>query len=589
MHVIATAGHVDHGKSTLVRALTGMDPDRLGEEKQRGLTIDLGFAWTRLASGRQVTFVDVPGHARFVKNMLAGAGVVDACLFVVAATEGFKAQSEEHLRILELLGLSHGVVALTKTALADDDELELARLELAERLAGTFLEKSRVVETDTARGIGLAELQSALDELTAVLPEPADVGRPRLWIDRSFAVRGVGTVVTGTLAGGALGVSDRLEAVPGTAPGDHPLGVRVRALQRHLESLAAAGPGRLAVNLLGASHEQLGRGQALVRAGQWEPTKVLDATLVVLAGIGHRVSRRGAYQAHFGSGHQPVRIRLLGAESLSPGETGLARLHLARLLPLLPGDRYVLREAGRSETVGGGEVLDVSPVLPASRARPDRSVERVIAERRFVEVELLERLTGDRRLADLGGRWAADRAARFEAEQRLRAAVSAAGPLGLDTAGLGDLERALLAEMADVTVEQGRAALASAGGRDPLAAHPYLAALDASPFSPPSPQEAGVDRAELSELVRRHRVVESGGCYFSPAAVDKAADILRLLLSEEPGGVSASRVREALGTSRKYLIPLLAHLDGSGLTRRRGDLRVAGPRLFDPDAARAGD
>lgn len=233
-------------------------------------------------------------------------------------------------------------------------------------------------------------------------------------------------------------------------------------------------------------------------------------------------------------------------------------------------------------------MLDVSPVLAASRAWPNRSVERVVAERGFVEVDLLERLTGERRPPGLGGRWAVDQAARVEAEVRLRAAVAAAGPLGLDTAGLGDIERSLLAEMAEVTVGRGRATLASSGGKDPLAGHPYLAALGASPFSPPSPQEAGVDGAELSELVRRGRVVESGGCYFSSTAVEKAVATLRLLLSEEPGGVSASRVRAALGTSRKYVLPLLAHLDGSGLTRRRGDLRVAGPRLFDTDVPRAG-
>jgi selenocysteine-specific elongation factor len=583
VHVLATAGHVDHGKSTLVRALTGIDPDRFAEEKARGLTIDLGFAWATLPSGREVAFVDVPGHVRFVRNMLAGTGSVDGCLFVVSAVEGFRQQSEEHLRILELLGVAHGVVALSMSALADDETRELAHLELADRLAGSFLEAAPVVETDVPAGIGLAGLVAALDDLTAVAPEAPDVGRPRLWIDRSFTMKGSGTVVTGTLTGGRIAVSDRLEAVPGPPPGDRPIPVRVRSIQRHLETLSIASPGRLALNLVGVPHEALQRGQALVRPGQWEPTRTLDASLRVLGGLAHEVERRGSYQAHFGSGHQRVSLRVLGAGSILPGEAGLVRMHLTRRLPLLPGDRYVLREDGRGETVGGGEVLDVAPVVPARRARPDRSVERVVGERGFVEVELLERLTGVVRPADLAGRWACDPGARRREEERLAEAVEAAGPGGLDVAPLSELERALLEELGGVAVAGGRAMSAEHAGTDRLADHPYLAELAVSLFSPPSPDEAGVDRGELRELVRRGLVVESSGIYFSAEAITKASDVLRRLLAEEPEGVSASRVREALGTSRKYVLPLLAHLDANGLTRRRGDLRLAGPRL--PDGA----
>src|SRR6184192_2959822 len=206
MHVVGTAGHVDHGKSTLVQAFTGMDPDRLAEEKERGLTIDLGFAWTTLPSGRTLAFVDVPGHVRFIKNMLAGVGAVDACLFVVAATEGWKPQSEEHLRILELLGVDHGLVALTKTSLVDDEWLELVRMDIEERLAGTFLAGAPVVEVDAVAGRGVEALQAALDSLLARTPTAIDRARPRLWVDRSFAARGSGTVVTGTLAGGTMAV-----------------------------------------------------------------------------------------------------------------------------------------------------------------------------------------------------------------------------------------------------------------------------------------------------------------------------------------------------------------------------------------------
>src|SRR5947209_4465983 len=379
MHVVATAGHVDHGKSTLVLALTGMDPDRFAEEKTRGLTIDLGFAWTALPSGRELALVDVPGHVRFIKNMLAGVGAVDACLFVVAATEGWKPQSEEHLRILELLGVAHGAVALTKVGLVDEEWAELARMDVAERVAGTFLEGAEVVAVDGVSGLGLDGLAAALDRLLEITPAAQDRQRPRLWVDRSFAAKGSGTVVTGTLTGGALDVDEELMLVPGHR-GGRAQRVRVRALQSHQRPLPRVGPGhRVAVNLAGISHDRVQRGDALVRPGMWHATRTVDCSLTVLSSLDHEVSRRGAFNAYIGSGEHPVRLRLLGADALAPGEAGPARVHLPVALPLLPGDRYVLRESGRSETVGGGEVLDVDPVLPAAKAAPDRSWTRVVA------------------------------------------------------------------------------------------------------------------------------------------------------------------------------------------------------------------
>ncbi len=569
MHVVATAGHVDHGKSTLVHALTGIDPDRFGEEKARGLTIDLGFAWATLPSGRGLAFVDVPGHIRFIKNMLAGVGAVDACLFVVAATEGWKPQSEEHLRILELLGVSHGLVALTKVAIVDDDHRELANMDVADHLAGTFLEGAEVVEVDAPTGGGLDELRAALDRLLATTPTAADDGKPRLWIDRSFAAKGSGTVVTGTLTGGRLAIDDEVVIVPdGQA-------VRVRALQSHQESLPAVGPGRrVAVNLVGVSHDDVERGDALVRPRQWHLTRRIDASLAVLATLDHEVSRRGAYVAYLGSGERPVRLRVLGGSALAPGDAGLVRLHLAEPLPLVPGDRYVLRETGRAETVGGGEVLDVDPLLPAARARPDRSVARVVAERGWVEAEVLERLVGVAQSPQLGP-WVVDPSALARTRQAVEEAIDAAGPLGLDVAGLDPRERAVLATLEDVAIEAGRARRADAV--DPLVGHPYLAVLDASLFTPPAPE--GVDRGELRELVRRGLVLESDGTWFSPRSIQGAAAVLGPLLGEHPEGVTVAQIRDALGSSRKFLLPLLALLDGRGITRRRGDLRIAGPRL----------
>jgi selenocysteine-specific elongation factor len=574
MHVVSTAGHVDHGKSTLVLALTGTDPDRFAEEKARGLTIDLGFAFTTLPGGSEIAFVDVPGHVRFIKNMLAGVGAVDACLFVVAATEGWKPQSEEHLRILELLGLRHGLVALTKVGLVDDEWRELAHLELADHVAGTFLEDAEVVDVDAPTGAGVDELRAALDRLLTATPHAADRDRPRLWIDRSFAAKGSGTVVTGTLAGGTLAVDDELVL---TGAGQ-PVGgarVRVRALQTHQEARPRVAPGnRLAINLTGISHHDVVRGDAVTRPGQWRLSSMVDASLTVLASLDHEVSRRGAYHVYLGSGEHPVRVRVLGSEALAPGAEGFVRLHLPLPLPLLPGDRYVLRESGRGETVGGGEILDVAPVLAAAKARPDRSVDRVVAERGWVAADELERLTGERR-APTVGRWVAAPEAVAAAATRVRDAVQAAGPLGLEVAVLDERERAVLPMLDDVVVDAGRARVHEAV--DPLAGHPYVAALEAGGFSPPGPD--GVDRNELRELVRRGLVVERDGVYFAPAAMDQAASTAARLLAAQPDGFTVAEIRDVLGTSRKYILPILAQLDATGVTRRRGDLRIGGPRL----------
>jgi selenocysteine-specific elongation factor len=574
MHVVGTAGHVDHGKSTLVQALTGMDPDRLAEEKERGLTIDLGFAWTTLPSGRELGFVDVPGHVRFIKNMLAGVGAVDACLFVVAATEGWKPQSEEHLRILELLGLNHGLVALTKVALVDADTRQLAALEVNDRVTGTFLERARVVEVDVIAGLGVDELRSALDELLAATPTAADRGRPRLWVDRVFAAKGSGTVVTGTLTGGSITVGDDLVLVPSDRH------VRVRALQTHQQAMPKAEPGsRVAANLTGVHHDHVKRGDALVRAGQWEPTRVFDAELGVLSGLDHPVSRRGAYHLSVGSGEQPATLRLLGAgpAEVEPGGRAFVRVHLPVDVPLVPGDRFVVRESGRGETVGGGEVLDVAPVLPARRAQPNRSVERVVAERGWVDVDLLERLTGERQPPVLG-RWVVADDALASVISELRNAIDTAGALGLDVATLDERRRAALECVDGVVIDGGRVRPAAAA--DPLARHPFVARLEAAPFSPPEPE--GVDRAELHELVRRGLVVERDGCYFAPGAIEEAARRVAGLLAMSPEGVTVAQVRDALGTTRKHALPLLAQLDASGITRRRSDLRIAGPRLPAP-------
>lgn len=568
-HVVSTAGHVDHGKSTLVEAMTGTDPDRWAEEKERGLTIDLGFAAATLPSGASVSFVDVPGHERFIRNMLAGVGTVDACVFVVAATEGWKPQSEEHLRILELLGVRHGLVALTKVGIVDDDLRELAFLDVAEHVEGTFLDGAPIVPVDALTGVGIDELRATLDEVLASTPMAADDDRPRLWIDRVFAAKGSGTVVTGTLTGGGIAVDDELVALqPGVT-------VRVRALQSHHRSLTRAAPGtRLAVNLGGIDHDRLARGDVLIRGDQWHLTPRVDVELDVLDRLDHEVSRRGAHLLYIGSGEHPVRMRILGPDALLPGEAGRARLHLARRLPLMVGDRFVLRESGRGETIGGGRILDVDPVRPASKAAPDGTVETIVHERGWVPVDHLERMTGARRSPDLGD-WVVDPVVRDAAVASLRAAIDEAGPLGLELARLDVRERAVLDTLDDIDIDGTH--VRAGGAVDHLPEHPFLAALEAEPFAPPPPDD--VDRADLREMVRRGLVVEEGGLFFAPSAIDEAARIVARMLAEQPDGVTVAEIREAWGTSRKYALPLLARLDGTGVTRRRDDVRIAGRRL----------
>ncbi len=572
MRVIATAGHVDHGKSSLVLALTGTDPDRLAEEKRRGLTIELGFAHTTLPSGEEVSLVDVPGHVRFLRNMLAGVGSVDACLFVVAATEGWKPQSEEHLRILELLGVADGVIALTKVDQVDPDLIELATLEVSERVAGSFLAGAPIVPVAAPPGgppRHLDELRAALDELVRRVPAGVDRGRPRLWIDRVFAAKGSGTVVTGTLTGGSLGIGDSVHIVP---PGHS---ARVRAIQTRGHEADSIGPGhRVALNLAGVEHRQLERGHAVVTPGRWHLTTVVDASLTVLAALDHDVSRRGAYLGYFGSGEHAVRLRVLGREALRPGTTGAVRLHLPAPLPLLPGDRFVLRESGRDETVGGGEVLDVAPVLRAARARPDRRVERVIAERGWVDADELERLTGERRTPDVGS-WVVAPVALEEAVASLGRRIDGAGALGLDVAALDDRERELLLTLDGVEIQAGRAR--RAGSEDYLGEHPIVAALAAGGMAPPAP--AGVSRAELRELQRRGVLVERDGQWVHSSAIGAAAREAARLLARQPAGFTMAEFRDACGTTRKHALPLANELDARGITRRRGDVRIAGPRL----------
>jgi selenocysteine-specific elongation factor len=594
VRVVATAGHVDHGKSSLVLALTGTDPDRFAEEKARGLTIDLGFAFTTLPSGTEVGFVDVPGHVRFLKNMLAGVGAVEVALFVVAATEGWMPQSEEHLRILELLGVRHGVVAVTKADLVDDDLLELALLDVDEHLAGSSLADARIVACDSLSRRGLDDLVRALDDALATAPAARDDDRPRLWVDRVFAAKGAGTVVTGTLVGGAVAVDDELIV----ARLDRP--VRVRGVESAHHRLEHVGPGsRVALNLAGVDHHDLRRGDALVRAGQWRVNREVD---VMLQPVGSApLPPRGHWQAYVGSGEHDCRWR---AFTTSGGATG-ARVTFGEPLALAPGDRFVLRDPGRGETVAGAVVLDAEAPgrIADAAARAELPLgARLVAARGWVARAALPVLAGCSlshadALADatvaagdataLDG-WLVAPTVLAAAQAETRASVDALHrdqPLarGIELTVLADALRVdavrarLVAATVDgVVVEQGlvRDTTRNVSVASTIEAVALVAALDATPFTPPEPADVALARA----LVREGVVVDVNGVLFTRTALDAA----RRLLAERLAGsdaVTVGDVRELLGSTRKYVVPLMEWFDANGVTRRRGDTRVAGPRL----------
>ena len=567
-HIVCTAGHVDHGKSSLVQALTGVDPDRWEEEKRRGLTIDLGFAKKSFPDGSSVSFIDVPGHERFLKNMLSGVGSVDVCLFVVAATEGWKPQSEEHLRILQLLSVKRGIIALTKVSIADPDSCEIALLELEERLEGTFLEEAPIIQVDSLSGEGITALSNELESLLSETPVAADWQRPRLWIDRAFSVKGSGTIATGTLTGGTIAVDEDVLISPRNYES------RVRALHTHNVDVSITYPGsRVAVNLSGVEHQLLSRGDVITKPDQWFLTSVIDAELKVLPDVSNEISRRGAYVVYIGTSEHYAKIRVLGSNPIAPGETGNIRIFLNEKIPLMLGDRFILRESGRNQTIGGGKVLDPEPILKASKARPDDSIERIVKERGWVTTSHLEALTGVKKEETILG-WIVHPPLLKETVEILQNEIDNAGSLGIEISGLNDHQRAVIDLLEGVLVEGN---FLRKKGSSNLNSHPFLEDLRNSLFKPPNPES--IDRKELRELVRKGHVVEQSGIFFSELAISEATRIISSLLSEKPEGVTVAEIRIALNTTRKYALPILNHLDEIGVTLRRENVRIAGKRL----------
>ncbi|MFJ3639598.1 selenocysteine-specific translation elongation factor [Streptomyces sp. NPDC090108] len=591
MHVIATAGHVDHGKSALLRALTGMEPDRWAEERRRGMTLDLGFVWTRLPEAGDIAFVDVPGHERLVGNMLAGVGPVPAVLFVVAADQGWQPQSEEHLAVLDALGVRHGVLAVTRSDLADPEE---ARVRALDRIAESCLGKLPSVTVSAVTGAGLDSMRTALVRLAAELPPPERDADVRLWVDRAFTVRGHGTVVTGTLGAGTLRVGDRLQLARDGAV------LRVRGLECLKEARQEAGAvARVAVNLTGPGAGSLSRGDALLTPGRWLATDTVDVRL-----RGDRAADLPReLTLHAGSAAVPVTVRPLGEDT--------ARLRLAATLPLRVGDTALLRDPARHRVPAGVTVLDVRPPSLTRRGaaaardrdlRPGPEPADGTAElRRRGLIRRSELLAmGVRPPADpVAGEWLADPGHWAALRARLTDAVeehAARNPLepGLpleaarQALGLPDrvLVDALLAQSSGLRHSEGRLYGSHAGPTLPpgvrAAVDAVRADLAEAPFRAPDADRLnalGLTPKLLAAAEAAGELLRIGkGVVLLPGADARAAAVLAEL--DQP--FTASQACRALDSTRRVVIPLLEHLDRHGRTTRvDGALRRC--RAADPD------
>ena len=580
MPVVATAGHVDHGKSALIQALTGRDPDRWEEEKRRGLTIDLGFAWTTLPSGRTVSFVDVPGHRRFIGNMLAGVGPVASALFVVGADEGWKPQTEEHLAILDLLDTERIVVALTKSDLVTD--LAPVEGQVRERLQGTFAEKAPIIPVSARTGAGLDTLRAAIDDIVVV---GEDRGRPSLWVDRAFVISGAGLVVTGTLLDGSLGAGDEVAIWPGAKR------ARIRAVQSHETKLdRVPASTRVGANLAGLTKSAVGRGSRLGVPGDLFSTSRIQTTVRIPRYV-DELTERGAYQLHIGTAMVAIDLHLLGDDS--------ALIELATPLWLHAGDRFVIRDSGRQLVVGGGVVLDPAatgrrrdlsrrsqPLFEALQAGPDAVATALLEIRGIARRSELIAWSGGGNPNGLGnGEKVLSHTKAVQLTEQARNAVQkhrSAHPLeeGISVGQLADelgIPEALTKEVvaqADTLEFRGSAVAPKGSSADTIDERWATVAAQLQTSAPPTLDDLKLDRDLLRRLVRDgHLIRVTDSLVYLPSVLDEMISSLRAI--EDP--FTVSDFRQLLGITRKHAVPLLEYFDREGITLRSGDLRHSRP------------
>lgn len=629
MRVIGTAGHVDHGKSTLVEALTGTHPDRLKEEREREMTIDLGFAWMTLPNGEEVGIVDVPGHRDFIENMLSGVGGIDAALFVIAADEGVMPQTREHLAILDLLQVQGGVIALTKIDMVDDpDWLDLIEDDITQLMRGTILESAPIIRVSAKKKIGLSELIDAISDCLAERPPRVDLGRPRLPVDRVFSISGFGTVVTGTLSDGALRVGDELEILPSGIRG------RVRGLQTHKRKEDIAVPGsRTAINISGVNTDQISRGDVVAHPNQYQPTGRFDARVRLLSDASSSLKHNMQVKLFVGAAEELARVRLLGSDELKPGEEGWVQLEVEHPVVVVRGDRYIIRRPSPGETLGGGVVLDHQPKRRYKRFAKD-TISRLEALEAGTPGEiLLQTLTG------MGVASLRDLASRSNLDaDHLAKALSELNSIGqvvyLEAKGdtdapdmnslvankayweqtaskaLREIEQyhrtyplrrgmpkeelksrlKLPARVFNALIDglTAKAVIAETGPllrlpgydihfnlKQQQAVEALLERFRKTPYSPPSVKECqeavGIDvflaLIDLGRLIQ----VAADVVFSAEAYQDMLTQIRRLFATQ--GTLTAAQVRDHFNTSRRYALALLEYLDAQGITVREGDFR----------------
>jgi selenocysteine-specific elongation factor len=616
MYVLGTAGHVDHGKSVLVHALTGIDPDRLPEEKRREMTIDLGFAWFKLPDGREVGFVDVPGHERFIKNMIAGVAGIDLALLIIAADEGVMPQTREHLAILDLLNVKRGLVVITKKDLVDEEGLELVALEADELIKGSMLAQAPIVAVSAITGEGLPVLIATISHLLDVTPPRRDIDRPRLPIDRVFTIRGFGTVVTGTLIDGKLQVGQEIEILP--------LGLKthIRSLETHQRKLDTAHPGsRVAANLARLATEKPKRGMVITTPGWLKPAQFLDVKLRVVPNLPHDVTHNMSVAFHSGTSEVGAKVRLLDREKLGVGEEGWAQLKLARTVVVTKGDLFIIRSP--HGTLGGGEIVDTHPrrhrrfhpaVIQNLEARKEGTpedillatleasgvseLEEALLQCHFDKVEskkALESLAKRKQVVVIGtedihqllffrGHWehlvkevtALVQSYHFQFPlRRGMPKVELKSQLRKMPRHFDDILRKLVGE--GVLVEEGttvslpsHSVRLSQGQQAKVDA--FLKVITQNPYYPPA--DLSLDTELLNMLLQEGKVIKVGeGVIFSNFACE---EMVKQIIEhiKNHGRITVAEVRDIFQTSRKYAVALMEYLDDQKITRRIGNERL---------------
>tara|TARA_B100000686_G_scaffold271432_1_gene288130 strand:- start:1221 stop:3074 length:1854 start_codon:yes stop_codon:yes gene_type:complete len=615
MHVIGTAGHVDHGKSTLIQALTGIDPDRLQEEKNRGMTIDLGFAWLKLPSLTEVSIVDVPGHERFIKNMLAGVGGIDLAILVVAADEGVMPQTREHIAILDLLKVERAITVITKSDLVDSDFLPLVEEQIIEELSETSLAGSQVISVSAFKGTNLDKLILAIDSQLESIPERIDLGRPRLPIDRSFSISGFGTVVTGTLIDGSLKIGQELEVIPSGKK------VRIRGLESHKKKLSEIGPGvRTAVNLSGITASELNRGQILTNRGWLHTTRSADIRIRMIQDAPGTLKHNLEVDFHWMSAETKAKVRLLDSYELDSGEDGWCQVLLDNALPLVKGDFCIIRTS--LGTLCGGQIVEIdvkrhkrndsaliARLESLAAEDSDQVVIQTIENSDGLDIEQISKITslaedtvssivvnliesgkaigfssGSSQIILTESNWANFKS-RCEnyltshhsqyplrkglPREELRSKLKINNELFQETIARLESEGLLIQDGTDIKMNSYSPTLSI---EDRRFSENYLIRLNETPHTPPT--DLTIDPELLTYLSDTDQVVVVGGnIVYSRIAYDhQVSEVLKHI--EKNGTISVGETRDLLSASRKYVLPLLESMDEQRLTRRSGDNRI---------------